>query len=92
MRCAFALLALATLAACHRPRADQPSQGADGKAQARTAAKTLADLQAADEASRGPAPVIAPTRIAPAMQQQRRVAEPEDEGSGTLSDVNDAAE
>uniref|UniRef100_UPI001C2DDF0A hypothetical protein n=1 Tax=Sphingomonas bacterium TaxID=1895847 RepID=UPI001C2DDF0A len=37
--------------------------GADGEAQARTAAKTLADLRAADDASRGPAPYVAPARM-----------------------------
>lgn len=58
MRRARALLALALLAGCHRPRADQPSPAAD--AQARTAARTLADIQAAEDASRGPPPSIAP--------------------------------
>ena len=38
-------------------------QPGDGEAQAQTAAKTIADLQAADEASRGPAPEIAPARV-----------------------------
>ncbi len=60
MKPAIALLALALLTACHRPRADEPNPGADGEAQARTAAKTLADIQAADAASQGPAPEIAP--------------------------------
>jgi hypothetical protein len=60
VRPAIALLALALLAACHRPRADEPNPGADGEAQARTAAKTLADIQAADAAAQGPPPEIAP--------------------------------
>lgn len=58
-----ALAALLALAACHRPQADQPTPGADGEAQAKTAAKTVADLQAADAAAEGPAPEIAPARV-----------------------------
>lgn len=55
-----ALLGLVLLAGCHRPSADQPAPGADGEAQARTGAKTLADIQAAEDASRGPPPVFPP--------------------------------
>ena len=66
MKRSATLLAGAALlvAGCHRPRADQPILGAAADAQAATAAKTLADLQAADEASRGPPPEIAPV-VAP---------------------------
>jgi len=56
----LAILALALLCGCRRPHADQPTPGADGDAQAQTAAKTLADIQAAEDASQGPAPDVAP--------------------------------
>lgn len=75
MKKAIALAALMALAACHRPRADQPTPGADGEAQAATAAKTNADLQAADEASQGPAPDIAPAR-APHEAAKKKVEAP----------------
>lgn len=66
----LAILALVLLAGCHRPRADQPVPGADADAQANTAAKTLADVQAANDAAQGPAPDVAPVshRADPALK------------------------
>lgn len=94
MRPAIALLALALLAGCHRPRADQPSPGADSDAQATTAAKTIADLKAADDAARGPLPEIAPViHHEPADDKTPAKAEtlPDDDGASLpLDDGNQA--
>lgn len=60
------LLALLALAACHR-NAGVASPDADADLQARTAAKTQADLAAADAAARAPLPPpeANPVRVAP---------------------------
>ena len=59
MKPALGLIAAAALVAgCHRPHADQPNPGADSDAQAATANKAIADIQAAEAASQGPAPII----------------------------------
>ena len=81
---ATALLALAgcSLVGCHRPQADQPTPGAD--AQAQTAAKTVVDLQAADDAAQGPAPQIEPARVP--HEEKAKPIEPVD----TPADTNDA--
>lgn len=91
MRPAITLMALALLAACHRPRADEPNPGADGEAQARTAAKTLADIQAANAASQGPAPEIAPVVRSDALEAKPAV-KPEEvpADDATTVAVNDA--
>lgn len=85
------MLAAASLSGCHRPQADQPTPGADGDAQAKAAAKTLADLQAADEAAQGPAPQIAPARAPKAEKAKPKVEEDapaEDSGDTVETNAN----
>jgi hypothetical protein len=55
-RCAIGLLLL--LAACNRHRVADVTLDADAAQRNATTAKTLADLAAADDASRGPAPAV----------------------------------
>ncbi|NIJ06463.1 hypothetical protein FHS31_000045 [Sphingomonas vulcanisoli] len=71
---ALLTLAVCPLAGCHHPQADQPTPGGDGEAQANTAAKTIADLKAADDAAQGPAPEIAPAR---APREEKVKVEPD---------------
>jgi hypothetical protein len=53
-----ALIALLALAACNRHGVADVTLDADAAQRNATAAKTLADLAAADAASQGPAPII----------------------------------
>jgi hypothetical protein len=94
VRLAPALIALALLAGCHRPRADQPSPGADSDAQAATANKTIADLQAAEDASRGPVPEIAPVvhreEVEEKVAAKAEAAPADDAATVTTSEGNQA--
>lgn len=56
MRTAHALALLLLLAACHRGNVADVTLDADHAAENATAAKTLADITAAEEASRTPLP------------------------------------
>ena len=56
MRKAHALALLLLLAACHRGNVADVTLDADRAAENATAAKTLADIAAAEEASRTPLP------------------------------------
>lgn len=59
-----ALIALVALAACHRRAADW-TPDADAAAQATTAAKTLADIDAAQAIAARPRPIVRPAPAAP---------------------------
>lgn len=52
------LVCLLLLAGCHRGKVADVTLDADRAAENATAAKTIADLAAAEEASQGPAPII----------------------------------
>jgi hypothetical protein len=67
-----ALATLLALAACNRGGVADVTLDADAAQRNTTAAKTLSDLAAADEASRGPAPVYA----TPAPQPAESIPEP----------------
>lgn len=67
---AGAIAALLLLAACHRSAAVSDAPDADADQRAKTAAKTTADLAAADEAARAPLP----RRVAPPVVREQ--AEP----------------
>jgi hypothetical protein len=54
----FAILLLLGLAACNRHGVADVTLDADATQRNATAAKTLSDLQAAEAASRGPAPIV----------------------------------
>jgi hypothetical protein len=73
----LAIGALLLLAACNRQGAADVTLDADAAQRNATAAKTLADLAAADAASRGPAPVVRDVPPAKsAADTNRQPAEP----------------
>ena len=71
------LLALVLLlAGCHRGNVADVTLDADRAAENATAAKTIADLAAADEAAQGPAPIIGtPPRRTEKAAEPARAAE-----------------
>jgi hypothetical protein len=71
---AFALLL--ALSACNRHRVADVTLDAAAAQRNATAAKTLADLQAADQAARGPAPVLHDTPPAQAAPHPTPQAAP----------------
>jgi hypothetical protein len=76
MKRPLALLLLLGLAACNRHGvADVTLDAAEAQRNA-TSAKTLADLQAAENASQGPAPVVHDARPAPAPKPQTAIPAP----------------
>jgi hypothetical protein len=82
------LILLLSLAACNRGGVADVTLDADASQRNATAAKTLADLAAADAASQGPAPVYAtpatrstesvpePVSSEPAIEEEPALAEP----------------
>ena len=66
MKRAFAFVLLIGLGACNRHGVADVTLDAAAAQRNATAAKTLADLQAADQAAQGPAPIVHDTR--PAVQ------------------------
>jgi hypothetical protein len=81
MKRVLILLALAGLSACNRHGVADVTLDAAAAQRNATAAKTLADLQAADQAAQGPAPVVrdAPPAAAPAAKPQAAPAAPAEE-------------
>ena len=70
MRRTFALALLIGLSACNRHGVADVTLDAAAAQRNTTAAKTLADLQAADQAAQGPAPIVHDARPAEAKAAQ----------------------
>ncbi|WP_294393832.1 hypothetical protein [uncultured Sphingomonas sp.] len=87
------LLLLLALAACNRGGVADVTLDADANQRTATAAKTLADLAAADAASRGPAPVYrpAPRPAAEAATARSAVAPAGDEDGGDQTETLNGA-
>jgi hypothetical protein len=86
----IALGLLLALAACNRGGVADVTLDADANQRSATAAKTLADLAAADAASRGPAPVYSvpqrpAAKAAPAPDEATVEVEPELAEPATLN-------
>jgi hypothetical protein len=71
----LAPMALLLVSACHGSKVADVTLDADAVAQSNTAAKTLADLTAADQASSPPLP--APVKPIPAARSEPPAAAPE---------------
>jgi hypothetical protein len=85
---AFGLLL--ALAGCNRHQAADVTLDADAAQRNATAAKTLADIAAADAASRGPAPAVHDTRARPETAQAPVEADqPEAEEAPSAADADE---
>lgn len=90
MKCAFAFMLLIGLSACNRHGvADVTLDAAEAQRNA-TAAKTLADLQAADQAAQGPAPAVREAKPAAAPTHAAPVADAPSETAPAVDDAADA--
>ncbi len=86
MRKAYALALLLVLAACHRGNVADVTLDADRAAENATAAKTLGDIAAAEEASRTPLP--GRRTETPAAAPDRSDEPPMPEPDDVISDGN----
>ena len=93
MKPRFALALLLALSACNRHHAADVTLDADAAQRNTTAAKTLADLAAADGASRGPAPAVrdaAPGTTAPQSEAESAPDADESDEAPTIDAMDDA--
>jgi len=87
MKRAFAFVLLLGLSACNRHGVADVTLDAAAAQRNATATKTLADLQAADEASQGPAPAMharpatAPEAAAPSAPEENQADVPADDAA-----------
>ncbi|MBW8745707.1 MAG: hypothetical protein JF628_15480 [Sphingomonas sp.] len=89
MKRAFAFVLLLGLSACNRHGVADVTLDAAAAQRNATAAKTLADLQAADEASQGPAPAM---HARPSAAPEAAAAPSAPEENQADSPVDDAAD
>lgn len=85
---AFALLL--GLSACNRHGVADVTLDAAAAQRSATAAKTLADLQAAADASQGPAPIVHDARPAAAAKPAATLSAEENEAAAPAEDAADA--
>jgi len=87
---AFLFVLLLGLSACNRHGVADVTLDAAAAQRNATEAKTVADLQAADDASRGPAPVPHEARPAAAPAADSPVARPDNQTEATLDETEDS--
>ena len=90
MKRALAILLLIGLSACNRHGVADVTLDAAAAQRNATAAKTAADLQAAADASQGPAPVVHDARPAAAPKPETAVSAEENETAAPAEDAADA--
>lgn len=90
MRRALAILLLLGLSGCNRHGVADVTLDAAAAQRNATSAKTIADLQAAADASQGPAPVVHDTRPAAAPKAQAPISAEENEAEAPAEDAADA--
>jgi hypothetical protein len=90
MRRSLVLVLLVGLAGCNRHGVADVTLDADAAQRNATASKTLSDLAAAEDASKGPAPVIRDARPAATEPQPEAPAAPANEAAPAVDDTDDA--
>jgi len=92
MKRTIALALLGGLAACNRHGVADVTLDAAAAQRNATAAKTLADLQAADQAAQGPAPAVHDARPAVAAPEPAAVAPVENSAEAPEDDMTGDAD